>query len=300
VGDRYLIAYGLTYAWIPTFNQGDGTQAVAMIQEGLTIARELGDKRFIADGLSNLGYMTYGQGDLVQAAALIQEAVTIARELGHTPTLAVTLGNLAQIAYEQGDAKQAETLFLESFSFAWEDKYAVWAGASLIGLAMVAEAQGQPTRAARLLGAAEALIDVNKHLTPVERVTYERDVARIRSRLGEEAFTAAWAEGRSMTPEQALAAPEQSITPESVPAVPQSLPEGKLTLPSKPTYPAGPTAREMEVLRLVAQGMTNPQIAERIILSLHTVNAHVRSIYNKLEVNSRSAVTRYALEHHLL
>jgi DNA-binding NarL/FixJ family response regulator len=56
----------------------------------------------------------------------------------------------------------------------------------------------------------------------------------------------------------------------------------------------------VEVLRLLAQGMTNPQIAERLILSLHTVNAHVRSIYTKLDLNSRSAVTRYALEQHLL
>jgi DNA-binding CsgD family transcriptional regulator len=56
----------------------------------------------------------------------------------------------------------------------------------------------------------------------------------------------------------------------------------------------------MEVLRLLAQGMTSQQIAERLILSLHTVNAHVRSIYTKLELNSRSALTRYAIEQHLL
>ncbi len=300
LGDRYLIAYGLTYAGTVASQQGDDTRAVAMMQEGLTFARELGDKRFLADGLNNLGYTVFLQGDLAQAEAMAKEALTIARELGHKPSLVTTLGTLADIVLAQGNAKQAEALYLESFSLALKDGYVVWAGYSLIGLVRVAQAQGKYVRAVRLLGAAESLIDVNKHLAPVELVAYERDVANLRAKLGEEVFAAAWAQGRSMTPEQALAAQEQAIFPEPVPAIPQSLTDEKSPLAPKPTYPAGLTTREMEVLRLVAQGMTNPQIAERLILSFHTVNAHVRSIYNKLNVNSRSALTRYAIERHLL
>lgn len=74
------------------------------------------------------------------------------------------------------------------------------------------------------------------------------------------------------------------------------------TLPAKspPTYPAGLTAREVEVLRLVAQGMGNAEIAEHLIISLLTVKAHMRSLYNKLGTSSRSAATRYALEHQLV
>lgn len=99
-----------------------------------------------------------------------------------------------------------------------------------------------------------------------------------------------------MTPGQALAAQGQVISPPPTPAGP--LP----TAPAKtsPTSPEALTAREVEVLRLLAQGMTNPQIAKRLILSSHTVHAHVRSIYTKLDVNSRSSVTRYAIEQHLL
>src|SRR5262249_7103332 len=149
-------------------------------------------------------------------------------------------------------------------------------------------------------GAAQALVDVNTHLAPVEHAAYERDVASLRARLGEESFAAAWKEGRSMTPQQALAAPEGAVSSEPVLAIPQSLPGGKSPPTRRPAYPAGLTVREMEVLRLLAQGMTSQQIAERLILSLHTVNAHVRSIYTKLELNSRSALTRYAIEQHLL
>ena len=92
-----------------------------------------------------------------------------------------------------------------------------------------------------------------------------------------------------MTPEQALAAEDQPLL---------------LTPPpparSATAYPDGLTTREVEVLRLLAQGLTDAQIAERLVIGLVTVNSHVRSIYSKLGVTSRAAATRYALEHHLL
>jgi DNA-binding NarL/FixJ family response regulator len=65
-------------------------------------------------------------------------------------------------------------------------------------------------------------------------------------------------------------------------------------------YPAGLTAREVEVLRLVARGLTNAQIAQELFLSPRTVNAHLNSIYHKLGVSSRTAATRFAGEHGLI
>jgi DNA-binding NarL/FixJ family response regulator len=65
-------------------------------------------------------------------------------------------------------------------------------------------------------------------------------------------------------------------------------------------YPAGLTAREVEVLRLVALGLTDAEVAERLFLSVRTVNAHLRSIYRKLEVGSRAAAGRFAAENGLL
>jgi predicted ATPase/DNA-binding CsgD family transcriptional regulator len=279
--------------------QGNYPRAVALYQEGLSLARELGDKRFIAVGLNNLGYTMFLRGgDLQLSAALAREALKLARELWYISCLVSTLDTVAQIVHAQGDVEQAKAHYLESLSLALENGYIVWAGERLLGLARVAESQGEFVRAARLLGAAQALIDVNKHIAPAERATYERFVACLRTRLEEETFAAAWQEGRSMTPQQALSAPEEAVSP--IPAIPPPLSGGKPAPARRTAYPAGLTAREMEVLQLVAQGMTNPQIAERLIISFHTVNAHVRSIYTKLDVNSRSALTRYALEHHLL
>ena len=74
------------------------------------------------------------------------------------------------------------------------------------------------------------------------------------------------------------------------------------TPPTKtsPTYPAGLSAREVEVLRLVARGLTDAQIAEQMVISPRTVNWHLTSIFSKIQVSSRSAATRYAMEHHLV
>ena len=72
------------------------------------------------------------------------------------------------------------------------------------------------------------------------------------------------------------------------------------TLAEPAFYPAGLTEREVEILRLVAQGLTDAQVAERLIISPRTVQGHLRSIYGKLEVTSRTAATRFAIQHQLV
>jgi DNA-binding NarL/FixJ family response regulator len=62
---------------------------------------------------------------------------------------------------------------------------------------------------------------------------------------------------------------------------------------------AGLSAREVEVLGLVATGLTSAQIAKELFLSPRTVDTHLTSIYHKLGVSSRTAAARFALEHGL-
>jgi DNA-binding NarL/FixJ family response regulator len=160
-------------------------------------------------------------------------------------------------------------------------------------LAVVVATQGEPAWAARLWGAAEGLRDViGAPLPPVYHADYDRSVAAIRSSLGEKSFAAAWAEGRTMTPEQALAAKGPVTAPQRLPTTPPAKPSA--------TYPGGLTAREVEVLRLLAQGWTDAQIAEQLVISPRTVNNHLTSIYSKIQVSSRSAATRYAIDHQLV
>ncbi len=77
-------------------------------------------------------------------------------------------------------------------------------------------------------------------------------------------------------------------------------PQAPVPIKSPPTYPDGLTTREGEVLHLLAQGLTDAQIAEQLIISPRTVNTHLTAIYGKIQVSSRSAATRYAIEHHVL
>ena len=99
-----------------------------------------------------------------------------------------------------------------------------------------------------------------------------------------------------MTPEQALDAKGPVTLPQ--PLSTASAPAA----PVKPAvaYPDGLTAREVDVLRLLAQGLTDAQIAEQLVISPRTVNNHLTSIYSKIQVSSRSAATRYAMEHQLV
>jgi DNA-binding CsgD family transcriptional regulator len=166
----------------------------------------------------------------------------------------------------------------------------------LEGLAGVVAVQGELTWAAHLWGAAEALRETRgTPLPPVSRADYERVVAAARLQLGDKSFAAAWAQGRMMTPEQALAAQSQAAIPLASLAEPSSVP------PVRPSAlsPHGLTAREVEVLRLIAQGLTDAQVAEQLVMSPHTVNSHLKAIYGKIGVSSRSAATRYAIDHHL-
>jgi DNA-binding CsgD family transcriptional regulator len=193
----------------------------------------------------------------------------------------------------EGDYATARAFYEESLTIGREVGEKQRIAPYLEGLATVVAVQGDPVWAARLWGAAEAQREaLGTPLPPVYRADYERAVAAARTELGEQFFVAAWAEGRAMTPEQTLTAQGQITLLQPLPAAPAPT-------PATP-YPAGLSAREVEVLRLLATGLTDAQIAEHLVLSLHTVHAHLRSIYSKLGVTSRSAATRYAFEHQLV
>ena len=67
-----------------------------------------------------------------------------------------------------------------------------------------------------------------------------------------------------------------------------------------PALPMGLSRREAEILKLVAAGLSNPEIGQKLVISPRTVDAHLRSIFAKIEVTSRSAATRFAMEHNLV
>jgi DNA-binding CsgD family transcriptional regulator len=134
----------------------------------------------------------------------------------------------------------------------------------------------------------------------MDRSSYMQTVAAVRALLDEPTFTAAWTEGQAMPLEEAIAEAAQVKVREPITPSPVPVP---LDTPSTSSFRGnsfGLTAREIEVLRLVTQGLTYTQIAEQLIISPRTVDAHLRSIYGKLGVTSRNAATHFAFEHNLI
>jgi DNA-binding NarL/FixJ family response regulator len=139
-----------------------------------------------------------------------------------------------------------------------------------------------------LLGAQEALLaGIGAQDELLRRSEHERTLAAVRAQLGEAAFHAAWAEGRALTIDQAIA--EARLVTAAKPTT-RSEPA------AAPAYPAGLTEREVEVLRLLARGLSNAEIGEQLVVSPRTVGAHLRSIFGKLDVTTRTAAAHVAEE----
>jgi len=294
MGDRLLSCLPLVGLAQAELSQGHAARARTLLEECLTISRAFGINLGNATILNLLGQLALQQGELPQAEALLKDSARLASEIGDRHTVAQSRLLQAALATLQREYAVARLRYEEGLSTALDIKHTGFIASGLKGLGCVAAAQGLHTWAAVLWGAAEPLRESRSVAPP--RDLYERVVALVRTQLGEAAFTAAWAQGRSMTPEQALAAQETAEMPLSAPTEPPSLPPAK----TSPAYPGGLTVREVEVLRLIAQGMTDAQVAEQLVISPRTVNWHLTSIYSKLGVSSRAAATRYAIEHHVV
>jgi DNA-binding NarL/FixJ family response regulator len=286
VGDTTGVTMSCMTLARAVFWQGDLVRAQTLAGEGLASARETGSTSAEALALALHGEIALAQGETTTARLLIEQSHTLWQKVGNQGMLTSTRALLGKVLAVEGDYTAARTMYEESLL---RGLAIVDIAPTVEGLAVVVAQQGETTWAVRLLATAAALRgSLGAPLPPVCRADYERSVAAARAQLGEQAFAVAWAEGQSMTWEQALAVRGPVMIPPTPPAK------------SPPTAPSGLTGREVEVLRLLAQGLTDAQIAEQLVISPRTVNTHLKAIYGKIQVSSRSAATRYALDQHLI
>ena len=195
------------------------------------------------------------------------------------------------MAWQEGDAASATAHLTESLALRRELGERLGIAECLEGLATVAAGTGQPERAARLLGAAEALREaIGAPLPPVDRPDHDDDDSATRAALGEAAFAAAWAAGRALTVEQAVA---EALGDPSLP------PAAERAAPVPPAAPGGLSRREVEVLRLVAAGRSNREIAAELSVSVRTVERHITNLYGKIDARNRADATAFAFRHGL-
>jgi tetratricopeptide (TPR) repeat protein len=203
-GGRDERAFSLrALGWV-ALDEGDLPTARSLIESALAIWRELGDPGRIGGSLPWLAKVDRHEENYEEAQILVEEGLTLARRAGVPIAVARGVLELGLLLVRQSEYPAARAAFEEGIRIGQEIGSTSSAIRCFEGMAQLAWAQGEPRRGARLFGAAEALREVLRFpLPPVDRVDYDC-VPAITTALGEEAFAAAWAEGRALTIEQAV------------------------------------------------------------------------------------------------
>jgi len=287
--------------------------------EALTLDEHLGDERSAASSLRGLGYVQLLSGE-PGSASCHQRSLSICRRIRDEPGIAWSTYGLAEVASVGENLDHALALLAEASTrfeqlgipagqarshllsgevrrrrAEWEHALAHFArvlrlqeesrdvalgGALLDGVAGVAAALRSAPTAATMFGAGSSWRELHGlHRVPRVQPTYDRDVARARRQLGPEEFAAAYRAGRHLAPDEAHTAVRQAVA---------DLVSGLSERPASLTY------REVQVLDLVAEGLGNAQIAAQLVISERTVHAHLRSIFSKLGVTTRTAAAHEA------
>jgi non-specific serine/threonine protein kinase len=262
--------------------EGDHGRGTALLEEALAATHAVADRRLagiLAGQVSiNLAVAPRAQGQYALAAAHLEEGLRLEREAGYIEGMILALGDLGNLARDQGDYARALELYREAMELGRGHPGTPLVIEVVGAVGIMAAAVGQPERAARLLSAAKAQRDRLglRYGARADQVALEQAVAATRAALGEQAFATAWAAGRSLSPGQAVAEAQDPLV------LSAGMPHGSLT------------PREAEILRLLAAGMTNPEIAAALFLSVRTVENHVAHILAKLGVRTRTAAATAA------
>ncbi|MDQ3655349.1 MAG: LuxR C-terminal-related transcriptional regulator [Chloroflexota bacterium] len=327
VGDARDLALALTHLAHICWDEGDSHRAHQVFEEGLAVARRADDAWMVANTLISLGLMALDiDEDLGHAQRLFDESRTIQEGLGDKRSLPVTHNNLAAVARAQGDLELAKAHLRMSSSIAqetgqtmseayahldlsavarlqhdlersaWELRRALSLFqqaphpsdiADCLGeLAAMALAAGDAPQAARFLGASDSLLrdgeaSLRMSWPPGE---HARLIEQARALLGETPFLRFHAEGRGWSMDDALAV-----------ALAYELPAAVTGQPANGTPAHRLSPRELDVLRLMANGHSNQHIADELYLSRRTVTSHVTSILGKLDLTSRTQAVAFAI-----
>ncbi len=223
VGDRLGIAASLNNLGIMAREQGDYAAARTHLEQSLEIQREIGARQDISRSLGNLGNVASDLGDYAAARAYFEQSLKIFREIGDRQSISNSLWGLGNVALNHADFAASRAYYEQSLEIKREignrqgiaESLEVLASltfdsnndvAAPLGTATAAiNTESRVQRAARIWGAAQALREeIGAPQSPGEQAEQEGRIATARETLGEDAFAAAWTEGRAMTTEQAV------------------------------------------------------------------------------------------------
>jgi predicted ATPase/DNA-binding CsgD family transcriptional regulator len=293
LGDTWNYALAINVLGMLRGETGDIEGGRRDLEESLRLYLELGDAWGIGLGYFDLGkLLTYAKA-FDEAGDLIEQSLAYFRAVGDRWQITEALADLGGVAQARGEWRRVATLAAESLEIVRSQGWRWYLPESLELLAGVAVSVGHVKRGVQLLGAVEALREATGAARqPVFREPHARNMELARAKMSKEAFTVAWATGRTMELAHAI---DEAL---DIAALMTRRPAGDGV--QDPAQAMGLTQREAEVLRLVAAGQSDRQIGDRLFISARTVTTHTSNIYQKLGVHGRSEATAWAVKHGLV
>lgn len=290
-GEPQVQVYPLLNLGRLAWGQGDHAAAGQSYEAARAIASELGDAWLLSAACLGLGDVARAQGQLARAQALYEAALAARHIAGDHLHATRALAGVGHIAAARGDYVAARRLFGESLVLEQELGSPLGILQNLEAFVALAVAERRPEVAARLAGAAAAWrLEAGLPASLTEEREQQRCLAVARRALGEAAYATEWAMGQAMAPDDAIALATHAPD-ERAPAGPSAVDQAAPHLLS---------AREQEVAALVAGGLSNRQIASRLVITERTAGAHVEHILAKLGFASRTQIGVWAAEHGLV
>jgi non-specific serine/threonine protein kinase len=265
--------------------EADYDRAQVLFDEALPLLRPSGDIDGLAFILNNMGQLARTRGDNPSARRLLDESLGLFRMVSSKPRMAWTLNCLGNLAREQGDLVRAEELLREAVTLERSIAMPLMLAQSLVFVGILVIRLGDPARGVELIAAGAQLPSTRAMLDEDELSDWDAGLATARSQLGVNEFERAWTRGSAMGFDQAAGRVLVRPTPERLHAEPAS---------------TGLTERECEVVVLIAQGRSNREIADALVIAERTAEAHVSHVLTKLGLRSRAQVAVWAVERGML
>ena len=264
--------------------QGDGVKALGYHRRALAIWRSIDDQEGVATSLCWQAELLRRMGKQASSRSLVEEALKLAAEVDSKPRICRGLRTLGSLAADSRELARATALLSESLRVAAEAGFDREASTCLIRLAGVALQSRQQVKVVHMLAAYDGLRRSGGWVPYLqERDDYERCLTQARASMTNEEFLAAWSVGQRM-PLQLFVA-EPALTRSSL-----------LEPASGYSDHGGLTPREMEVVRLVARGHNNREIAGELVIAVSTAERHIANILRKLDLTSRTQIAAWFIK----